>query len=247
MFVSPILKSDPLFQSLSPPSFNSHSQHYFTIKLTPLTKVSKSDSPIFFRPAHWTLYHSRTIWLSPTPSHPSKGWDAASPRILTIGLFQHRETRKRVLALNTHLDDQGKVSRVESAKMIVETIRQYLRSQEWKEDDDRKLNVFLTGDMNSKDHEAAYGVLESETSPVADVLRLVPEDQHYGHYNTGTGFGSSEDKGARIDYVFLGKQGSGWNGKAVMYGVLGNRERGIYVSDHRAVVADVVLEGSSEC
>jgi len=150
-----------------------------------------------------------------------------------------------VLALNTHLDDQGEVSRVESAKIIVETVREYLGSREW--GGGSGLNVFLTGDMNSEDHGAAYRVLASPTSPVADMINLVPEGQHHGHYNTGTGFGGGEDRGARIDYVFLGKQGNGWNGRAVMYGVLGNRERGIYVSDHRAVAADVVLGGSCQC
>jgi endonuclease/exonuclease/phosphatase family metal-dependent hydrolase len=149
-----------------------------------------------------------------------------------------------VLALNTHLDNRGEVSRVESAKMIVETISEYLGSPEWRIDDgDQDPNVFLTGDLNSEDNGAAYRVLESSASPVADVLHLVPEDQRHGHYNTRTGFGRGDDWAGRIDYVFLGKQGSGWNGKAVMYGVLGNRERGIYVSDHRAVVADVVLGG----
>jgi endonuclease/exonuclease/phosphatase family metal-dependent hydrolase len=152
-----------------------------------------------------------------------------------------------VLALNTHLDDQGEVSRVESAKIIVETVRQYLDSQELGSDDSQRLNVFLTGDMNSEDHGPAYRVLESAASPVVDVLHLVPEDQHHGHYNTGTGFGGNDDRGARIDYVFLGKHGIGWKGKAVMYGVLGNRERGVYLSDHRAVVADVVLGGSCQC
>ena len=136
---------------------------------------------------------------------------------------------------------------MESAKIIVETIRQYLDSQNWRDDGDQRLNVFLTGDMNSEDHGAAYHVLESAASPVVDVLRSVPEDQRHGHYNTWTGFGGSKDWGARIDYVFLGKQASGWEGKVVMYGVLGNRERGIYVSDHRAVVADVVLGGGCQC
>ena len=135
---------------------------------------------------------------------------------------------------------------MESAKIIFVTIRQYLSSREWGIDDndddgDQHLNVFLTGDMNSENNGAVYRVLESSASPVADVLRLVPEDQHHEHYNTWTRFGRSEDLGARIDYVSLGKQDSGWKGKAVMYGVLGNRERGVHVSDHRAVVADVML------
>ncbi len=34
---------------------------------------------------------------------PSKSWDAASTRILTIAVFQHRSTSKTVVAMNTHL------------------------------------------------------------------------------------------------------------------------------------------------
>lgn len=54
---------------------------------------------------------------------PSKRWDAASTRILTIAVFQHRSTSKTVVAMNTHLDDQGSKSRLEAAKIILEQIR----------------------------------------------------------------------------------------------------------------------------
>ena len=54
---------------------------------------------------------------------PSKSWDAASIRILTIAVFQHRSTGKAVVAMNTHLDDQGSKSRLEAAKIILEQVR----------------------------------------------------------------------------------------------------------------------------
>ena len=58
----------------------------------------------------------------------------------------------------------------------------------------------------------------------------------YGHYNTFTGFDGREL--SRIDYVF-GTAG-GWRGG--VYGVEENRfEDGVWVSDHRMVVADVVV------
>ena len=54
---------------------------------------------------------------------PSKSWDAASIRILTIAVFQHRATAKAVVAMNTHLDDQGSKSRFEAAKIILQQVR----------------------------------------------------------------------------------------------------------------------------
>jgi hypothetical protein len=39
-------------------------------------------SPIFYQPSVWQLRHWENVWLSKTPNKPSKGWDAASIRIL---------------------------------------------------------------------------------------------------------------------------------------------------------------------
>ena len=206
-------------------------------------------SPIFFRLSRWDLLEWETVWLSKTPSKPSKDWDAASIRILTIGVFKHKESKKIVVAMNTHLDDQGGESRLEAAKIILQQIDRYTKGK-W---DARVAGVYLAGDLNSRPEGRAYKLLNSPQSSLTDLRSLVPPDRRYGHLHTFSGFGNVD--GHRIDFLHLGplsptgtdassadagKPSLPW--KAQGYGVLENRfDDGIYVSDHRAVVGDVVL------
>jgi len=202
-------------------------------------KTKGEYSPIFYRPAIWKCVEWTTIWLSETPDRPSKGWDAASIRILTIGTFQHRETKRRVLAMNTHLDDQGAESRKHAAEMIVQEINSRIG-------EDGIDAVFLAGDFNSEPDQEAYQILANpSSSPVVDLRDLVPESERYGHENTFTGFKRKDYTGlTRIDFLFLGSSGKleeVWDLKG--YAVLESRfEDGVWNSDHRAVVGDVVLK-----
>jgi hypothetical protein len=82
-------------------------------------------SPIIYRPSVWELEASKTVWLSTTSDRPSKSWDAVCIRILTIGVFIHRESRKKVVAMNTHLDDQGSESRYQGAHIIFQEIQKF--------------------------------------------------------------------------------------------------------------------------
>ncbi|KAI5307437.1 hypothetical protein KEM55_008279, partial [Ascosphaera atra] len=76
-------------------------------------------SPLFYRPAAWELLRWEPVWLSETPDKPSKGWDAASIRILTVGVFRSKKTGEIVLGMSTHLDDQGRVAREGAAQVIL--------------------------------------------------------------------------------------------------------------------------------
>lgn len=196
-------------------------------------------SPIFYQPSVWQLCHWESVWLSETPNKPSKGWDAASIRILTIGVFTHNITRHTVLVMNTHLDDQGSQSRFEAAKIILQKIDEY-RSGKF---GTLIAGVFLAGDFNSQETQEAYNVLTGSESSLVDTAKVVEPSQHYGNYYTWTGFGYEGEDPTRIDYILIGpgknKLGS-WivNG----YAVLANRfDSGVFLSDHRAVVADITL------
>ncbi|KAF2495202.1 endonuclease/exonuclease/phosphatase [Lophium mytilinum] len=189
-------------------------------------------APILYRPAVWALQDFRTVWLSPTPGVPSKGWDAASVRLLTIGVFKHRASKRRVVAMNTHLDDQGAVSRFESAKMIVAEI---VAEQEKGEGE---VPVFLAGDLNSEPSQEAYEVLNAGGSPVRDAKGEVG-GRGYGHEMTFTGFEPKGERAKRIDFLFVGR-GVAVRGLAVLESRF---EDGVFVSDHRAVVGDFVVEG----
>lgn len=211
-------------------------------------KTAGEYSPIFYRPGVWELKKWETVWLSETPEKPSKGWDAASTRIVTIAMFLHRETRKRLLALNTHLDDQGHISRLESAKLIQKEISIHADQGA----NQRSLPVFLAGDFNSQPEQEAYMEMTKTGSAMADLQGLVPEGRHYGEADTYTGFDPANTLSTRIDFIFLNyadpdqtplqnhSMTKWWTAKG--YAVLPNRfEDGVFNSDHRAVVGDVLL------
>lgn len=191
-------------------------------------------SPIIYRKGVWRVESWKTVWLSETPDVPGKGWDAASVRIVTVGTFQHQGSRKRVVGMCTHLDDQGQKSRTESAKLILKVIEQATKAGNSSE----RLPVFLGGDLNSEPSGSAFQILNGEESSLQDVKEL--SRWRYGDINTFTGFQDSTAK-TEIDHMFVGpRNGNAWNVNG--YAVLQNRfEDGVYNSDHRAVVGDVVL------
>ncbi|MCJ1413963.1 hypothetical protein MMC32_000288 [Xylographa parallela] len=206
-------------------------------------KQAGEYSPIFYRPAVWKLLDFKTIWLSETPAKPSKSWDAASTRILTVGKFQHQQTKTELIAMNTHLDDQGSRSRLEAAKIIATQVHD-MSHQIGRAD----IATFLTGDFNSETSMEAYRYL-ADHSPMFDVHDLVPSQLRYGHINTFTGFGHEGLPLTRIDFVFV-KMSLESHQKAAQdlwsvksYGVLENRfDDGVFNSDHRAVVTDLELK-----
>lgn len=208
-------------------------------------------SPIIYQPAFWMLRDSKSVWLSETPDRPSKSWDAACIRILTVGVFQHRETKKTVIAMNTHLDDQGSESRLQAAKIILQQIASFSGQSKGQD----TLPVFLAGDFNSEPNDEAYKTITSEESPMCDLQLLVPEDQRYGNLHTFTGFDGNPALLSRIDFLFINYTHSSdhnihnpskiepvdqWTVEG--YAILENSfENGVYNSDHRAVIGDVML------
>ncbi|KAL4883450.1 Endonuclease/exonuclease/phosphatase [Aspergillus karnatakaensis] len=199
-------------------------------------------SPILYRPSVWELRHWETVWLSETPDVPSKSWDAASIRIVTIGVFTHHVSRQTVLAMSTHLDDQGSRSRFEAAHIILRKIEEYRNGRFGH----IISGVFLGGDLNSEDTQEAYSVLTSPESPLVDSATLVDSVDTYGNHTTWTGFGYESQDLSRIDYILLGPLAGGkspdlpWEIEG--YAVLANRfDDGVYNSDHRAVVVDAKL------
>lgn len=193
-------------------------------------------SPIFYRPAIWKLQHWETVWLSETPGVPSKSWDASSIRIVTIGVFTHHASHQSILAMNTHLDDQGSRSRFEAAHIILNKIHEYKSGKFG----DVISGVFLAGDFNSEESQEAYTVLTGPESKLVDSGKVVSLAEHYGNQITWTGFGYEDEPASRIDYILLGPKGQSW--KVEGHAVLANKfDDGVFCSDHRAIVADVAL------
>lgn len=230
-------------------------------------KTEGEYSPIFFRQSAWDCVHYETVWLNETGDVGKKGWDASSIRILTCAVLESRlpvvssdengsqqisRSSKTILALNTHLDDQGEVSRREASKIIL-GVASRLRSRY------SPGFTFLAGDLNSEPDGDAYHIMNAPGSGFVDTRRLIPEDGNsegmiyaYGNELTFTGFvGDKGSKGRqRIDFVHLGVSGDGHEEdelekarKMVQgYGVLPSQfDDEVWMSDHRAVVVDLLI------
>lgn len=198
-------------------------------------------APILYKPSEWFLEHNETLWLSPTPEVPSKGWDAALERILTVVTLRLKENPLLVLNFfNTHFDHRGEVARSHLTKFIVSKLN--------------KLNnfpLFLAGDLNTEPTDAPYGILSA--SGFHDSRVFVDPKHLYGENTTFTGFDRLKEENKIIDYIwsppFAKAAGREANDETDSHdslfgillrraGILSNYFRGEYISDHRPVVAN---------
>lgn len=215
-------------------------------------------SPIIYPVNLFRLLHSETVWLSPTPDKPSKGWDAGSIRIITVAVLECKATAQRILASSTHLDNAGSESRKHSVEIILRTLKRV--EKEWAKEG--TLPIFLAGDFNSFTDQEAY-ILMSKSDYMYDLREFVEPKRRYNDFITFTGFEPEKDKDeqGRIDFIWLGPKNSvctpenmtearaaatdvsmncSWEveGYAVLPNVF---DDGIYLSDHRCVVGDLRL------
>jgi len=168
---------------------------------------------------------SGTFWLSPTPGVPSKGWDAAYPRIATWAKLVRRSDGKRFLALNTHFDHVGQVARLQAARQIAGWLSAQRTAGE---------SVIMTGDLNT----------EPGTPPIRELTQsaLGLRDAHeasrtprIGPDGTFNAFKLVPAESRRIDYVLASRPLRVEN-----YAVLAwHGEGGRPASDHFPVVADL--------
>lgn len=185
-------------------------------------------SPILYDTDVLSAVYSVTKWLSPTPDEVSYGWGAGSRRIVTIGVFEHKATGKRFIHANTHLDNVSDEARIEGVKVVVAQIEAVQAAY-------GPLGVTLTGDFNSDPNGNAY-------------LTLVGLDYVTDSWNTATHLGTNQltytgftDAGiSKIDFVWYGPNSDALY-TANQTEIVSDKVDGIYISDHRLIYADLVL------
>ena len=209
-------------------------------------------SPILYRSAIWENEFSETRWLSDTPSIPSHSWGTKYKRIVTCAIFRHRESNRRILSMNTHLDDTSITSRYKGALLIKKWAYEWLSDPQWL---GTIGGVILTGDFNtqSQSNDDAYGVLTAQNT-FSDASTHVERNRRYGNVNSWTDFNDDPKDDALYDYILIGPVREGvtpWNVQT--YGVLFNKfersdtpadKKYVFSSDHRSVVVDLELRTS---
>ncbi|MBR1653121.1 MAG: endonuclease/exonuclease/phosphatase family protein [Alloprevotella sp.] len=145
---------------------------------------------IFFRPAAVKLLEEGHFWLSETPEKPGRGWDAACTRICTWGKFRSRHSRRTFYFFNLHLDHVGVVARRESARLVLERIREIAKGAP----------VILTGDFNVDQRDEIYTRFVG-----SGLLKDSYEHARYRFAENGTfnSFRPESHTDGRIDHVFV--------------------------------------------
>lgn len=185
-------------------------------------------SAIFYDTARLQLLQTKMFWLSETPEVPgSKSWDAAITRMVTWAKFKDRKTKKIFFAFNTHFDHMGKVARKESAKIVLNKIKEIAGG----------IPVIFTGDFNAEPSDEPIRIIMDENNPLHLIdSKAISQSQHYGPTGTFNGFQSKERNDQPIDYIFLkGK----W--KVLKHATISPTWEGRFASDHFAVFARISM------
>ena len=182
-------------------------------------------SPIAYRRDRFRLIDQGTIWLSQTPSLPSKGWDAAYPRIATWALLRDWKSKITLRVVNTHFDHVGATARQQSASLIA----QWLNKGEW-----ARLPTVVMGDLNSPPGSAAYNTLAEDPRLALGDARLLTQTPAYGPPGTFNDFKIGGISETPIDHIFVSKSIG-----VSSYAVVTQHWGGRLPSDHYPVVAEM--------
>jgi endonuclease/exonuclease/phosphatase family metal-dependent hydrolase len=181
-------------------------------------------SAIFYKNKKFKVLQQSTFWLSQTPEVPSKGWDAAYNRVCSYGLFENRDTKQKVWIFNTHFDHVGNVARVESAKLILQKIKELNKEN---------LPFIVMGDFNLEPDTDPIAVIKTELLDTRDVSKFV-----FGPTGTFNAFEFHKPVTKRIDYIFIPKTGF----EVKKYAILSDSKDCHYPSDHLPVYVELSVK-----
>ena len=172
-------------------------------------------SAVFYKKDKFVTLDGGNFWLSETPEKPGKGWDAACIRICSWVLLEEKESGKKFIHLNTHLDHIGVEARKEGMKLIFNKAESF------------SAPTIVTGDFNFDEGSEFY---EGLVSGKLRDSKFAAEESDSG--NTYNAFGEYE--GAVIDFIMVSPEIS-----VKKYTVEKTKINNEYPSDHYPVVAEI--------
>lgn len=181
------------------------------------------STTLFWRRDRFERLEADTLWCSPTPDRPSKGWDAAYPRTVTRLVLRDRSDGGLLDVRNTHFDNVGAVARERCAEIVSGLPAAVV--------DGRTARIVLMGDLNTAPETAPYRRILA--SGLTDARAASPVS--FGPEGTFNAFDIAADNdGAAIDHVFVGP-----GVKVLRFGVMTESFGGQVISDHFPLVVDI--------
>jgi len=180
--------------------------------------------PVFFKKDRFMLADEGHFWLSEHPDQPgSKGWDAACTRMVSWIRLQEISSGYEYFVFNTHFDHIGEEARLNSARLLTDSIRNIARHKP----------VIITGDLNCGPESDPLNVL-SELFTDSRLL-AIQKDSLSG--TTFVGFPADLAQGDIIDHIFLSPHFG-----VDEYEIISDNAGGFFPSDHLPVRVSLSLK-----
>ncbi len=174
-------------------------------------------SAVLYRKDKYKLIDSGTFWVSETPDEVSFGWDAVCRRICTWVILENKKTGERYAHVNTHLDHEGELARVNGSKMVSEFALSF------------SMPTVLTGDFNLKKNTDLYnGIIATGLRDTQDMAEISEYGKTFHAYNGGK-------EGDPIDFIFVNDRIN----TVFKYKIVRTKYGGKYSSDHYPIYADM--------
>jgi endonuclease/exonuclease/phosphatase family metal-dependent hydrolase len=195
-------------------------------------------APILYVADRFNVAEQGTFWLSATPEKPgSMTWGNRLPRICTWVRLIDRRTGRGLHVYNVHLDHASQPSREQAVVLLAERIRDRSNGEP----------LILAGDFNAGEDNPAIRFLTGQGTAIArKTLPLPPSPgladtfriAHPDATDVGTFHGfRGTTSGSKIDYIFVPP-----TTRVTSAGILCDRQKGRYPSDHFPVVAELVFD-----
>ncbi len=172
--------------------------------------VNSEGCPVFYRLDLYNLVDKGSFWLSETPEEMSKDWDAACYRVCSYIILEVKETGKRFVVFNTHLDHISDEARINGINVVLEKIEQF-----------GSLPSVIMGDFNAGENTETY---RSVTEKFLDAKYQLENPMKGATY---TNWGAAIE-GENIDYFMISKTGFAVKD----YKIIRDTYNGVYPSDH---------------
>lgn len=150
-------------------------------------RYNYTDAALLYRSDRFELVESGFWWLSKTPDKPlTTGFGNTVPRLVVWALLEHRPTRTRLYAINTHFDNTMP-SQVKMAALCQEKLAPMA---------EKGLPMIWMGDFNTDQKRGDFDMLVS--NGWKDSYTACPEASPGGRDDNVPTF----ENGKRIDHIF---------------------------------------------
>lgn len=184
------------------------------------------NNAIIYRSDLFDYIEGNTLWLSDTPHVVgSKSWGNNLPRIVTYGLFRHKQTGYEFYFFNTHLDHQSDLAKEKGLEMIVNlmlTLTDY--------------PIIFTGDFNMVPDVSGMNVIHQQSDYFMDTF--TPFSDNFAiHGKTSHGFNGGS-QGKPIDYIYYSVE----HFQVLSTEIITETWGDTYYSDHYPVYSKIIIK-----